>query len=80
MNELEKQISENFEMIAKAIENLAGRISTLEEAMGQYPPPGANMIQYKPPGAENYMDMKELFDDIYSRLPKGSVIILPKDV
>ena len=27
------------------------------------------MIQYKPPGKEEYMDMKELFDDIYARLP-----------
>lgn len=79
MNEFE-QISKNFEMIAKAIENLAGRISTLEEAMGQYPPPGASMIQYKPPGKDDYLDMKELFDDIYSRLPKVGVIILPKDV
>jgi len=64
-----EQISKNFEMIAQAIENLAKRISALEEAMGQYPPPGANMIQYKPPGKEEYMDMKELFDDIYARLP-----------
>jgi hypothetical protein len=79
MNEFE-QISKNFEMIAKAIENLAGRISALEEAMGQYPPPGASMIQYKPPGKDDYLDMKELFDDIYSRLPKVGVIILPKDV
>ena len=68
MNDIE-QISKNFEMIAQAIENLAKRISALEEAMGQYPPPGANMIQYKPPGKEEYMDMKELFDDIYARLP-----------
>ena len=31
---------------------------------GSIPTPGAGVIQYKPPGKEEYMDMKELFDDI----------------
>ena len=56
------------ENIAKAITNLSSRISNLEAIVQRMPPPGANMIQYKIPGHEDYSNIKELLDDIYSKL------------
>ena len=32
------------------------------------PEPGANMIKYKPEGYEDYLNMRELLDDLYVRL------------
>lgn len=54
--------------LAEAITNLSNRISNLEAVVQKLPPPGADMIQYKIPGNEDYSNIKELFDDIYSKL------------
>jgi|TARA_B100000073_G_scaffold295068_1_gene259263 hypothetical protein len=59
---------EHMEMIGKGLENLSNRINTLEKAFGRMPEPGANMIKYKPEGYEDYLNMRELLDDLYVRL------------
>jgi hypothetical protein len=56
------------ENLAKAITNLSNRISNLEAIVHRLPPPGADMIQYKIPGQTEYSNIKELLDDIYSKL------------
>ena len=48
---------EHMDMISKALENLAGRIIVLEQAMGKMPPPGSDMIKYKPDGYEDHLNM-----------------------
>ena len=53
---------EHMDMISKALENLAGRIIVLEQAMGKMPPPGSDMIKYKPDGYEDHLNMKELLE------------------
>ena len=55
-------------MIAKGMENLSGRLSTVEKAIGRMPQPGADMIKYKPEGYQDYLNIKQLFDDLYVRL------------
>lgn len=62
------QYQEHMEMIGKALENLAERSKTLEEAFSKMPPPGADMIKYKPEGYEDYLNLGQLFDDLYTRL------------
>ena len=32
------------------------------------PQPGPDMLKYKPEGYEDYLNMRELFDDLYVRL------------
>ncbi len=59
---------EHMEMIAKGMENLSGRLSTVEKAIGRMPQPGADMIKYKPEGYQDYLNIKQLFDDLYVRL------------
>lgn len=59
---------EHMEMISKGMENLANRIQTVEQALGRMPTPGADMMKYKPEGYEDYLNMRELFDDLYVRL------------
>ena len=49
---------EHMDMISKALENLAGRIIVLEQAMGKMPPPGSDMIKYKPDGYQDHLNMK----------------------
>ena len=44
----EQSYVEHMEMISKALENLAKRISIVEGVMAKLPEPGANMIKYKP--------------------------------
>lgn len=66
--EFEEVYKEHMEMISKAIENLASRISVIEGAMGKMPQPGADMIKYKPEGYEDYLNIRELFDDLYVRI------------
>ena len=57
-----------MEMIGKSLENLAGRIISIEQALNKFPEPSANMIKYKPEGYEDYLNIRELFDDLYVRL------------
>jgi|TARA_A200000159_G_scaffold124717_1_gene119671 hypothetical protein len=59
---------EHMDMISKALENLAGRIIVLEQAMGKMPPPGSDMIKYKPDGYQDHLNMKELLDDLYMKI------------
>lgn len=59
---------EHMEMIGKSLENLASRIQTVEQALGRMPSPGADMLKYKPEGYEDYLNLRELFDDLYVRL------------
>lgn len=59
---------EHMDMISKALENLAGRIIVLEQAMGKMPQPGADMMKYKPEGYEEHLNMKELLDDLYMKI------------
>lgn len=59
---------EHMEMIAKGMENLSARLVTIETALGRMPTPGADMIKYKPEGYEDYLNMREIFDDLYVRL------------
>jgi hypothetical protein len=59
---------EHMDMVSKAIENLAGRIIVLEQAMGKMPQPGADMMKYKPEGYEDHLNMKELLDDLYMKI------------
>ena len=62
------QYQQHMEMISKGLENLANRIGVLEKTIQQFPEPNANMIKYKPDGYEDYLNLKELFDDLYMRL------------
>ena len=55
-------------VIAQSLNNLADRIKAIEEFLQKFPEPGPDMIKYKPDGQENHLNIKELFDDIYSRL------------
>ena len=64
----EQSYVEHMEMISKALENLAKRISIVKGVMAKLPEPGANMIKYKPEGYEDYLNMRELLDDLYVRL------------
>lgn len=54
-------------MDEKRIDELERRIERLEEALSSMPEPGPDMIKYKPYDSKNYLNMKELFDDLYKR-------------
>jgi len=56
--------------LSEAVKNLASRIAVLETAFNKLPPPGADMVKYKIPGDEDYSNLKELFDNLYTRLNK----------
>jgi len=68
MDEFLDQYQEHMEMLSQALTNLANRIGNVEQAMGRMPEPGADMIKYKPEGYEDYLNIRELFDDLYVRL------------
>lgn len=55
-------------VIAQALNNLADRIKAIEDFLQKFPEPGPDMIKYRPDGHENHLNIKELFDDVYSRL------------
>jgi|TARA_B100001113_G_scaffold227767_1_gene186971 hypothetical protein len=62
----EEFIAWAFENISTALRNLTDRVEKLEIAIQKIPPPGAEMMKYRPEGKKDYLNMKELFDDIYS--------------
>ena len=62
----EEFIAWAFENISTALSNLTDRVEKLEIAIQKIPPPGAEMMKYRPEGKKDYLNMKELFDDIYS--------------
>jgi hypothetical protein len=68
MEEFLNEYQNHMEMIGKSLENLAGRIISIEQALNKFPEPSANMIKYKPEGYEDYLNIRELFDDLYVRL------------
>jgi hypothetical protein len=68
MDEFLDQYQEHMEMVSQALTNLATRINNVEQALSRMPEPGANMIKYKPEGYEDYLNIRELFDDLYVRL------------
>ncbi len=65
-NSDEEFIAWAFENISTALKNLTDRVEKLEVAIQKIPPPGAEMMKYRPEGRSDYLNMKELFDDIYS--------------
>jgi hypothetical protein len=58
---------EHMDMVSKAIENLAGRIIVLEQAMGKMPQPGADMMKYKPEGYEEHFNITYPSGNIHPR-------------
>jgi len=64
------QLAYLLTQVGKAIENLSKRVAICEGALQKLPPPSADMIQYKPQGADEYLNMKQIFDDLYERLNK----------
>ena len=67
-NSDEEFIAWALQNISEAIKNLSSRIEALEGAIGRMPPPGADMIKYKPPDYEDYLNLTQIFDDLYTRL------------
>ena len=65
---LEEYTSWGFEQLSQALVQLTNRVTALEQALQKFPPPGADMIKYKIPGNEDYSNLPELFDDLYTRL------------
>ena len=65
---LEEYTSWGFEQLSQALVQLTNRVTALEQALQKFPPPGADMIKYKIPGQEEYSNLPELFNDLYTRL------------
>ena len=65
---LEEYTSWGFEQLSQALVQLTNRVTALEQALQKFPPPGADMIKYKIPGQEDYSNLPELFNDLYTRL------------
>ena len=65
---LEEYTNWGFEQLSQALVQLTNRVTALEQAVSKFPPPGADMIQYKIPGNEEYSNLPELFDYLYTRL------------
>ena len=65
---LEEYTNWGFEQLSQALVQLTNRVTALELAVSKFPPPGADMIKYKIPGNEEYSNLPELFDDLYTRL------------
>ena len=57
---------EAHEAINMCLETIAARIKAIEEYLNELPTP--DKILYKPNGAEDYLNMKENYDNIYKRL------------
>lgn len=70
---LEEYTNWHFERTAEGLQALAKRCATLEEAMNLMPKPGPNMIKYKPDGMDEYLNLKEIFDDIYTRIKDAEI-------
>ena len=65
---LEEYTTWGFEQLSQALVQLTNRVTALEQALQKFPPPGADMIKYKIPGQEDYSNLPELFNDLYTRL------------
>ena len=65
---LEEYTNWGFEQLSQALVQLTNRVTALEQALQKFPPPGVDMIKYKIPGQEDYSNLPELFNDLYTRL------------
>ena len=65
---LEEYTNWGFEQLSQALVQLTNRVTALEQALQKFPPPGADMIKYKMRGQEEYSNLPELFNDLYTRL------------
>lgn len=60
----EEEIEWRFGKIAESIKTLAERSQQTEAFLQR----GADMIQYKIPGHTEYSNLRQIFDDLYSRI------------
>ena len=67
-NTLEEYTNWGFEQLSQALVQMTNRVSTLEQAISKFPPPGADMIKYKIPERDDYSNLKELLDNLYDRI------------
>jgi hypothetical protein len=71
--EFEDKWDENdyaHQLIGESIGNLVTHAKQVEEYLKGFPPPNADMIQYQPDGYDRHLNLKELFDEIFSKLNK----------
>tara|TARA_A100001201_G_C4077737_1_gene197888 strand:+ start:149 stop:394 length:246 start_codon:yes stop_codon:yes gene_type:complete len=59
-----------FQQLSEGLKNLGNRVSAIEGALQKMPPPGADMIKYRIPEQEDYSNLAQVFDDLYTRLNK----------
>jgi hypothetical protein len=64
-----QEIADGLGAINECIINLGERLKAIEEYVQELSP--ASKIYYKPPGHEEYLNLKENFDEIYKRLNDG---------
>tara|TARA_Y100000004_G_scaffold171798_1_gene208112 strand:+ start:429 stop:668 length:240 start_codon:yes stop_codon:yes gene_type:complete len=57
---------EAHEVINMCLGQIGERLAAIEKYLNELPTP--DKIMYKPKGAEDYLNMKENYDEIYKRL------------
>lgn len=57
---------EAHEVINMCLSQIGERLAEVEKYLNELPTP--DKIMYKPKGAEDYLNMKENYDEIYKRL------------
>lgn len=57
---------EAHEVINMCLSQIGERLAEIEKYLNELPTP--DKIMYKPKGAEDYLNMKENYDEIYKRL------------
>jgi hypothetical protein len=58
--------TEAHEVINMCLSQIGERLAEIEKYLNELPTP--DKIMYKPKGAEDYLNMKENYDEIYKRL------------
>lgn len=61
-----KDNQEAHEVINMCLGQIGERLAAIEKYLNELPTP--DKIMYKPKGAEDYLNMKENYDEIYKRL------------
>lgn len=64
----EKQLAEALNTINECLVKVGERLNAIEKYVSELPTP--DKTYYKPKGKEEYMNIKDNFDEIYSRLNK----------
>ena len=64
----EKQLAEALNTINDCLVKVGERLNAIEKYVSELPTP--DKTYYKPTGKEEYMNIKDNFDEIYSRLNK----------